>query len=84
MIFGKIKIMKESTLIEMQKKVESSQRVIQYLFSEVERLKELSIGSLEVIKLMPDYSEAIEQLKQNHLDKLKEEKENKDGEQSMD
>ena len=76
--------MKESTLIEMQKKVESYQRIIQYLFSEVERLKELSIGSLEVMKLMPDYDEALEKLKQNHLDKLKEEKENKDGEQSMD
>ena len=72
--------MKESTLIEMKKKVESSQRVVQYLFSEVERLKELSIGSLEVIKLMPDYDEALEKLKQNHLDKIQEERENKDGE----
>jgi hypothetical protein len=72
--------MKESTLIEMQKKVESSQRITQYLFSEVERLKELSIGSLEVIKLMPDYDEALEKLKQNHLDNIQEERENKDGE----
>ena len=72
--------MKESTLIEMQKKIESMTRLMQHVLNEQQRLTEMSVGTLELIKLMPDYDEALEKLKQNHLDNIQEERENKDGE----
>ena len=55
--------MKESTLIEMKKKIESLTNVVQFLMNEVNHLRELGIGSLETIKLMPGYEDAINDLK---------------------
>ena len=57
--------MKESTLLEMKKKVESLTNVVQYMINELKNLKELGVGTLETIKLMPDYEAALEQLKVN-------------------
>ena len=45
--------MKESKLLEMQNKVKALTNVIQQLISEITHLRELSIGTLETIKLMP-------------------------------
>ena len=64
--------MKESTLIEMQNKIKSMTNVIQQLINEVTHLRELSIGTLETIKLMPDYEDAIEALKKQMEDNIKE------------
>ena len=55
--------MKESTLLEMKKKIESLTNVVQFLMNEVNHLRELGIGSLETIKLMPGYEDAINELK---------------------
>ena len=57
--------MKESTLLEMKKKIESLTNVVQYMINELKNLKELGVGTLETIKLMPDYEAALEQLKAN-------------------
>ena len=57
--------MKESTLLEMKKKVESLTNVIQYMINELNHLKELGVGTLETLKLMPGYQEAIDELKIN-------------------
>ena len=57
--------MKESTLLEMKKKIESLTNVVQYMINELNHLKELGVGTLETIKLMPDYQEAIDQLQEN-------------------
>ena len=57
--------MKESTLLEMKKKIESLTNVVQYMINELKNLKELGVGTLETIKLMPDYEAALEQLKTN-------------------
>ena len=56
--------MKESTLIEMQKKIDSLTRVVQGVINEINNIKDFSIGTIETIKLMPDYDEAIEKLKE--------------------
>ena len=56
--------MKEQTLLEMKNKVESLTRLMQYLLNETTHLKELSVGSLETLKLMPGYEQAIEQIKE--------------------
>ncbi len=55
--------MKESKLIEMQKKIESLSRIVELLLSEISALKTLSYGTHEILKLMPSYEKAIEQIK---------------------
>ena len=55
--------MKESKLIEMQNKVGALTRVVQQLMSEISNLKDLSIGTLEVVKKMPKYKKAVDELK---------------------
>ena len=67
--------MKESTRIEMQKKVESLTRVMQHVLTENNRLTEMSVGTLELIKMMPDYDKALDDLKEKNLEQIKKEKE---------
>tara|TARA_R100000664_G_C2640452_1_gene65714 strand:+ start:168 stop:392 length:225 start_codon:yes stop_codon:yes gene_type:complete len=67
--------MKESTLLEMKNKIESIGRILQHLINETTHLRELSVGTLEALKLMPGYDEAIEQLKESLTNK----EEEKDG-----
>ena len=55
--------MKENKLIEMKNKVEALTRVSQHIINEVAQIKDLAIGTLETIKKMPDYEEAINKLK---------------------
>ena len=64
--------MKESTLLEMKNKIEAQNRVMQALINEVTHLRELSVGTLETIKLMPDYQDAIDALKKQMEDNIKE------------
>ena len=64
--------MKESTLLEMKNKIEAQSRVMQALINEITHLKELSVGTLETIKLMPDYQDAIDALKKQMEDNVKE------------
>ena len=64
--------MKESKLIEMQNNVKAMTNIIQQLINEVTHLRELSIGTLETIKLMPDYEDAIKALKKQMEDNIKE------------
>tara|TARA_R100000951_G_scaffold21257_1_gene17713 strand:+ start:511 stop:735 length:225 start_codon:yes stop_codon:yes gene_type:complete len=65
--------MKESKLLEMKNKIESLTNVVQYLVNEINNLRDLSIGTLETIKCMPDYDRAIafleEQVKKNKTEK---------------
>ena len=49
----------------MQNKIKALTNVIQNLLSENLQLRDLSVGTLETLKLMPGYDEAIEQLKES-------------------
>ena len=55
--------MKESKLIEMKNKVDAVVRVTQHLLNEITQVKDLAKGTLETIKQMDDYEQAIEDLK---------------------
>ena len=66
--------MKESTLLEMKNKIAALTNVVQFLMTEVTHLRELSVGTLETIKLMPDYQDAIDALKKQMEDNIKERK----------
>ena len=57
--------MKEKTLLEMKKKVDALSNVMQMVYNEIGNLRELSVGTLETLKLMDGYTEAIETLKTN-------------------
>tara|TARA_R110002020_G_scaffold100520_1_gene237581 strand:- start:35 stop:274 length:240 start_codon:yes stop_codon:yes gene_type:complete len=69
--------MKESKLLEMQNKIEAQSRVIQVLINEIAHLREISIGTLETIKLMPNYDQAIKDLQVKMEEKQKEIKKSK-------
>ncbi len=64
--------MKESKLIEMQNKIKAMTNIIQQLINEVTHLRELGVGSLETLKLMPGYEDAIEALKKQMIEKNEE------------
>ena len=66
--------MKESTLLEMKNKIEAQSRVIQALINEISHMRELSVGTLETLKLMPGYEQAIEDLKNTMVKEVEQNK----------
>jgi predicted ATP-grasp superfamily ATP-dependent carboligase len=69
--------MKESKLIEMKNKVVALTNISQHLLNEVAYIKKLSVGTLELIKNMPDYEEAVEKLKKQVTENPSKDKETK-------
>ena len=66
--------MKENKLIEMQNKIKAMTNVIQQLLNEISHLRELGVGTLETLKLMPGYDQAIKDLQSNMEKQMKERK----------
>tara|TARA_R100000951_G_scaffold75068_1_gene63269 strand:- start:541 stop:771 length:231 start_codon:yes stop_codon:yes gene_type:complete len=60
--------MKEQTLIEMKNKIETLGKAVQFLMKEVPQLKDLAVGTLETIKQMDDYEDAIKSLKDKFME----------------
>jgi len=58
--------MKESRLIEMQNRIEALGGAVTRLINEVNNLKDLSIGTMELVKKLPDYDKALEELKEQY------------------
>jgi predicted ATP-grasp superfamily ATP-dependent carboligase len=56
--------MKESKLIEMSNKVEQLGAVFNKMINELTNMKDLAIGTLELVKKFPDYEKALQQLKE--------------------
>lgn len=60
---------KQSKADHQAKQIAALINVVNHLMQEVEHLRNLSVGTLETIKCMPDYDEAIkklqEQIKEN-------------------
>jgi hypothetical protein len=59
-----MKGMKSSRTDLLEKKIEALVRAVQQLLDENAYLKDLSVGTLETVKLMNSYEEAIEKLKE--------------------
>jgi predicted component of type VI protein secretion system len=51
--------MKEKSLVEMKNKVDALIRVLQQVMEEQQHLTVLAAGTLETVKLMPGYDDAI-------------------------
>ena len=54
--------MKESKLIEMQKRIETLGAAVNRLVQELTHLKDLSVGTMELVKKFPGYK-TIQQIK---------------------
>ena len=54
---------KSSRVDLLEKKIQALINVVQQLLDENAYLKDLAVGTLETIKCMPDYEEAIDKLK---------------------
>ena len=65
---------KQSRVDLLEKKIEALIKVVQQILNENAYLKDLSIGTLETIKLMPDYEEAIKALKAKMKNESKDKK----------
>lgn len=61
--------MKESELIIMRKKIEQLGALMQGVLQELTNLRDLSVGTLETIKNMPDYDKAIKKLEEQMKEK---------------
>tara|TARA_R100000742_G_C4199238_1_gene28854 strand:+ start:160 stop:399 length:240 start_codon:yes stop_codon:yes gene_type:complete len=70
--------MKEQTLLEMKNKIDSMTRIIQHLINEITHLRELSVGTLETVKLMNGYEDAIDKLQKSIEDNVKQKKKKKE------
>jgi|TARA_R110000824_G_scaffold236516_2_gene425203 hypothetical protein len=69
-----MKTQKQSRLDVLEKKTEALIRIVQQLIQENDNCKQLAFGTLETIKLMPDYDKALEDLKTKTLEKNADEK----------
>ena len=58
--------MKESKLIEMQNKMETLGAAINRLVQELTHLKDLSVGTMELVKKFPGYKKALDKLKKDY------------------
>ncbi len=63
--------MKENTLLEMKNKLEAMTRVMQQVKNEIAHLRELGVGTLETVKLLPGYEDAINELKKKMEEEVK-------------
>lgn len=61
--------MKESELIIMKRKIEQLGALMQGVLQELTNLRDLSVGTLQTIKNMPDYEEAIKKLEEQMKEK---------------
>jgi len=62
----------------MQNKIEAQNRILQALINEMNHIRDLSVGTLETIKLIPGYEEAIETLKKTMVEEVEQKKKEKE------
>jgi len=66
--------MKEQSLVEMKNKVDALIRVLQNIMDEQKHLTVLAAGTLETLKLMPGYDDAIKAMTEKTSKELEESK----------
>jgi hypothetical protein len=56
----------------MKNKLDAMTRVMQQVINEIAHLRELGVGTLETVKLLPGYEDAINELKIKMEEEIKE------------
>jgi hypothetical protein len=69
--------MKEQTLVETKNKVEALIRVLQQVMEEQKHLTVLAAGTLETLKLMPGYDNAIKAMTERSKEEMQKHEEPK-------
>ena len=69
--------MKENKLIEMSNKIDTMGSVLNRMVQELNTIKDLSVGTTELIKLMPGYKKALKELTEVFEEKRKEQEDKK-------
>lgn len=59
-----MKTQKQSRVDSLEKRMAATTNVLQHMMNELSYIKDLCVGTLETIKQMPDYEEAIKKLKE--------------------
>jgi hypothetical protein len=67
--------MKENELVMMRNKIESLTRIVDFMLTEIENTKTMSIGVYQLIKEMPGYEHAISLISEKAKEELKEKEE---------
>jgi len=67
--------MKENELVMMRNKIESLTRIVDFMLTEIENTKTMSVGVYQLIKEMPGYQEAISLISEKAKEELKEKEE---------
>ncbi len=65
-----MKTQKQSRVDSLEKRMAATTNVLQHMMNELSYIKDLCVGTLETIKQMPDYDEAIRKLKTKFLRNL--------------
>jgi len=67
--------MKENELVIMRNKIESLTRIVDFMLTELENTKTMSVGVYQLIKEMPGYEHAISLISEKAKEELKEKEE---------
>ena len=54
--------MKENKLIEMSNKIDTMGNVLNRIIQELNTMKDISVGTTELVKLLPGYKKALKEL----------------------
>jgi hypothetical protein len=64
--------MKENELVMMRNKIESLTRIVDFMLTEIENTKTMSVGVYQLIKEMPGYEHAISLISEKAKEETKE------------
>ena len=67
--------MKENELVMMRNKIESLTRIVDFMLTEIENTKTMSVGVYQLVKEMPGYEHAISLISEKAKEELKEKEE---------
>tara|TARA_B100000900_G_C20016460_1_gene488083 strand:- start:205 stop:423 length:219 start_codon:yes stop_codon:yes gene_type:complete len=69
--------MKENKLIEMSNKIDTMGNVLNRIIQELNTMKDISVGTTELVKLLPGYKKALKELTKMFEEKKKEQQDKK-------
>ncbi len=69
--------MKENKLIEMSNKIDTMGNVLNRIIQELNTMKDISVGTTELVKLLPGYKKALKELTKMFEEKKKEQQNKK-------